>query len=210
MPPALGHIVTQGTVRENAAALVTGASGLLGSAVALGLSQDYSVTATFRNFRLALPGCDVIAQDLLRPEEIDSVVAAVRPAVIVHCAAETRVDWCEDHPDEAFAVNAQATRHLATAARDVGATFGAVVTDAARDAARGGYSEDDPPGPVNVYARSKLAGEVAVRETLDAHLVVRTTMFGWNAQPKPSLAEWVLDRGRRGLDVPGFEDVRFS
>jgi dTDP-4-dehydrorhamnose reductase len=85
-----------------------------------------------------------------------------------------------------------------------------VSTDAVYPGTRGGYGEDDETGPVNEYARSKLRGEDAVRAAGPRHLVVRANLFGWNAQPKQSLAEWVLARLEAGDDVPGFTDVWFN
>ena len=78
------------------------------------------------------------------------------------------------------------------------------------DGKKGGYVETDPPAPLNVYAHSKLAGE---RETLQRNpsaMVVRVNIYGWNAQDKESLAEWILGRLEKGEEVPGFTDVFFT
>ena len=85
-----------------------------------------------------------------------------------------------------------------------------VSTDSVFDGASGDYSEADDPAPVNTYAATKLAGEEAVLEELEAALVVRTNIYGWNMQDKLSLAEWVLARLDAGETVPGFSDVFFS
>ena len=61
-----------------------------------------------------------------------------------------------------------------------------------------------------MYARSKLAGEQTVLSRYPASLVVRINIFGWNAQPKQSFAESVVDKLERGETVLGFTDVRFA
>jgi dTDP-4-dehydrorhamnose reductase len=73
------------------------------------------------------------------------------------------------------------------------------------------HVEDDPVAPTSVYARSKLEGErLALAETDGDALIVRTCIFGWNAEPKYSLAEWVIHELRAGRTISGFYDVFFT
>ncbi len=100
-------------------------------------------------------------------------VLALRPDTIVHAAAWTAVDACEGDPDRAFAVNALGTRHVAEAARRIGAHVVYVSTDYVFDGTSPRpYVEWDEPRPVSVYGRSKLAGE---RELGPDATVVRTS-----------------------------------
>ena len=191
--------------------LVTGASGLLGANLCLvAADRGHQVAAVSNQTPVHVsPGVSV-QLDLCEGEAVEEQISRLRPDLIVHCAALTDVDACETDRARAFAVNAEATRGLAHAAVRVGARMVTVSTDAVFDGEVGGYVEGDQTAPVNVYAESKLAGE---RGTLDAspdHLVVRTTLFGWNAQPKRSLAEWVLARLESGDRVPGFTDAVFA
>ena len=86
----------------------------------------------------------------------------LRPSSVVHCAAATDVDWCEEQPDEAYRINAimPATLAAISSRSDVRLLY--ISTDSVFDGARGDYAETDEPEPVNVYARSKLHGERAV------------------------------------------------
>jgi dTDP-4-dehydrorhamnose reductase len=77
------------------------------------------------------------------------------------------------------------------------------------DGARGNYSESDTPAPVNVYARTKLQGEKEVLRQIPAAAIARVNLYGWNAQNKNSLAEWILKQLTDGKIVPGFSDVSF-
>ena len=104
---------------------------------------------------------------------MQSVVEAVRPHVVIHAAAWTAVDACEGDPDRAFAVNALGTRHVAEAARRVGAHVVYVSTDYVFDGTSARpYLEWDTPNPMSVYGASKLGGE---RELDPASTVVRTS-----------------------------------
>ncbi|MCJ7707996.1 MAG: SDR family oxidoreductase, partial [Anaerolineales bacterium] len=85
-----------------------------------------------------------------------------------------------------------------------------ISTDAVFDGERGGYTEDDEPHPTNVYGQSKLEGEQAVAAAHPEALIVRTNLYGWNAQDKQSLAEWFLSNLEAGKRCRGFTDVWFS
>lgn len=198
------------TSRGRQRLLVTGGTGLLGSVLTSVAAHHYDVTACSKRDSLFIPGARSITLDLCNPASVVKVVSATRPSVVVHCAAETRVDWCEDHPEEALRVNVEGTVGLC---RAVALTEGCLVyisTDSVFDGFHGNYTEVDEPGPLNIYARSKWLGEQAVRRNLTDHLIIRTNFYGWGLSPKQSLGEWILERLRLGHRIPGFQDVIFA
>ncbi|MEB3222156.1 MAG: dTDP-4-dehydrorhamnose reductase [Candidatus Sericytochromatia bacterium] len=146
--------------------LVTGAGGML--------ATDLVPT-------LAAAGHEVVALgradlDVTDPVAVQAALAQARPAAVVHAAAYTRVDDAEAHPALAHRVNATGAAHVAQAARDVGAAVLYVSTDYVFDGrATEPYGVEAATGPLNAYGRSKLAGEEAVRQTLAAHWIVRTS-----------------------------------
>jgi len=94
---------------------------------------------------------------------------------IVNCSAYTAVDKAEDEPERAFRINADGVRNLARAARQKGARLLHISTDYVFDGKKeGAYLETDPPNPSGVYGRSKLQGELYVREHVDRHVILRT------------------------------------
>jgi dTDP-4-dehydrorhamnose reductase len=180
--------------------LITGAAGLLGA----NLRRDYA------ELGLLVSGIERGTCDLTDAAKTRRAVSGIEAGCIIHCAALTQVDWCESHPEETWQNNVEASRTLAQVARQIGARMVYISTDSVFDGSRGYYSETDEPHPLNVYARSKLAGERAVLAEVPDALVVRTVIYGWNLRPKHSLAEWVLSRLESGLEVPGFDDSVFS
>jgi dTDP-4-dehydrorhamnose reductase len=122
--------------------------------------------------------------DLGAPERIREGIRELRPALIVNAAAYTAVDHAEDEPDLAWAVNAVAPGILAEEAKALNAPLVHYSTDYVFDgrgaaAGEGGgprpYRESDPPGPLNHYGRSKLAGEQLIQAAGSAHLIFRTS-----------------------------------
>lgn len=140
---------------------VTGAGGQVGRELQAAFADD-EVTAA------AHTDLDVADRD-----EVRTAIEAAGPDVILHAAAWTAVDACEDDPDLAFAVNARGTTNVAEAADAVGAFLCYFSTDYVFDGTKPEpYVESDPTNPLSVYGRSKLAGEEAIG-AVDQSLVVR-------------------------------------
>ena len=107
---------------------------------------------------------------------IIQVISDFKPDVVIHAAAMTDVDACELKPDQAFFVNERGTSYVAKGARIADAVMVYISTDYVFDGSKETpYLETDPANPINVYGRSKLAGEKATREGTDRWLIVRTS-----------------------------------
>jgi dTDP-4-dehydrorhamnose reductase len=114
--------------------------------------------------------------DLTDTNSTRRMVREFRPRWVVNAAAYTAVDKAESEPELAFALNATAPEALAEEARKIGAAMVHYSTDYVFDGAKKTpYVESDTTGPLNVYGRSKLAGEEAVSASGVAHLTFRTS-----------------------------------
>jgi len=146
-------------------ALVFGAGGQLGRALLAAADAELRVAGVGR------AEADVADIDAVR-----AAVAQVQPSVVVNAAAYTDVDRAEDEPEKARRANATGPAVLASVCAERGLPLIHVSTDYVFDGAKeGAYVEADPIGPLNVYGRTKAAGEEAVRETLDRYLILRTS-----------------------------------
>ena len=194
---------------SNGRLLVTGASGLLGINLALQQSEHHDVIGVINQTPLNGVPFEVRQADLAQPGEAARLVDAVRPDRVVNCAALADVDRCEKEPDLAQQVNADMPEELAAACARVGIPFVHISTDALFDGTKGNYSEDDELNPVNQYARSKLAGDLAVLSAYPQALVARVNFFGWSLLGKRSLAEFFYYNLSQDQPVKGFTDVYF-
>jgi dTDP-4-dehydrorhamnose reductase len=141
--------------------VLTGPTGQVGSAL-LGSLQGEILPLSRERFDLATSAAEVIR--------------AARPDVIVNAAAYTAVDRAEDEPGLAAAVNATAPGLLAEEAKRSGALLVHFSTDYVFDGAKSeAYVETDATNPLNVYGRTKLAGEDAIRASGCRHLILRTS-----------------------------------
>jgi dTDP-4-dehydrorhamnose reductase len=196
--------------------LITGATGLLGGMCLwrwrrIGLEITALVRRPDELPENNWPGVETISGDLANPKSLTDAVEAVRPELVVHCAALTNVDKCQKEPEACKALNTAASGVLAAAAKKLGAAMVHISTDAVYAAGPGPHDEADAGGELSVYAASKLSGEKAVAEAHPGALILRTCMIGWNQNPaRSSLAEWIVATLQGGKEVPGFIDVRFS
>lgn len=147
--------------------LVIGSNGQLGTDLVELLSLQHG---------LAVLGVDLPDIDITDPQSVELVFGGFDPDVVVNCAAWTAVDQAETHEDAALRVNGLGPRVIAEECRKAAAWLVHVSTDYVFDGkATSPYAEDAEPDPAGAYGRTKLAGEVAVREVLpDSHYIVRT------------------------------------
>ena len=145
--------------------LVIGKNGQVGSALSEALRPLGHVTAVGR-----------AEMDLTNPDAIRSVIRAAKPDIIVNAAAYTAVDKAESEPELAMQVNAIAPGIMAEEVLRLGALLVHYSTDYVFDGAKpAAYTESDIPSPLNVYGRTKLAGEQAIQATGAAHYILRTS-----------------------------------
>lgn len=147
---------------------ITGAEGHAGSALRELLDcTEYQILATDRS--------EVDITDL---EQVNQYMRVNRPEVIINCAGLTNVQYCEEHVDEAYKVNALGVRNLALAADETHAKLIQISTDDVFDAKSDKpYHEFDKVHPKTVYGKSKEAGEQFVKQLLNHFVIIRSS---WN------------------------------
>jgi len=188
--------------------LLTGSSGMLGSNISLELKDSYEITGVYRN-SVSDELKDQYKLDLRDPAEVKTLASKIKPDLIVHCAAMTDVERCEDDYSSARETNALTVKNLLTAFGP-GKRFVYISTDSVFDGRSGNYSETDLPSPLNNYAKTKLEGEWFTEQGSNNYVIIRTNIFGWNRIEGESFAEWVHNNLKSGKPVKMFTDVLFS
>ena len=144
--------------------LITGGGGQLASDLVALLEGSTEVSAPCR-----------AELDVTDDAAVDAAFAALRPTLVLNCAAFHNVEVCEREEDQAFAINARAVKRLAARCASAGAQFVHLSTNYVFDGTDAEpYDEGAQPNPRSIYAISKLAGEHAALAYAPGALVVRT------------------------------------
>ena len=187
--------------------LVTGASGLLGLNLGFLLAGRCRVVGITHSHGLRGAPFEVIEADLSQPGRFGRVLEQVRPDWVVHAAALANIDACEKNPGLSQRLNAELPGEVAEACDRHDLAVVHISTDAVFDGLRGSYGEDDRPNPQSIYARDKLAGELAVAAANPHAAIARVTFYGWSLAGRRSLAEFFYYNLAAGKRVNGFCDV---
>jgi len=185
--------------------LIFGSTGQLGSDLVDVLQKSGSFDVVPLTHEMA---------DCTDADAVRRAVLQCRPQYVINSAAYVRVDDCEDHATEAFAVNAIGALNIARASAEVDARCVYISTDYVFDGEKKTpYVESDPTCPINVYGASKLAGELLVRQASRQWLIVRlASLFGkTGARGKGgNFIETILAKARRGEILKVVDDIRIS
>ena len=182
-------------------ALVIGASGQVGAALLRALGErGHEATGTYS--RHAVEGAWPLG--ITDARAVEHAMAFVKPDWVFCPAGLTHVDYCEEHPDEALAVNRDGPLHAARMAQRGGAGFVYYSTEYVFDGERGPYAEDDPARPLSRYGLSKWEGERAILEAMRRAIVVRTTVvYGPDRQEKNFVYQLIRNcRSGQGMRIP--------
>jgi len=150
--------------------LVLGASGQLGR----------ELLRLIRHFEFIVTGLDLDRLDITDAGAVDQTIHEISPQFVINAAAYTAVDNAEEDTCAAFTVNCTGAANVARACGKIGAPLIHISTDYVFDGLkRTPYREDDDPHPINIYGKSKLAGEAEIKRLCEKHLVIRTSwLFG--------------------------------
>ena len=151
--------------------LIIGSEGMLGHDLADILSAENEVNTT-----------TIDTLDITDINKTIQTVNKVNPDVLVHAAAYTDVDGSETHSDLAYKVNALGTRNVAVACQKADCAMVYICTDYVFDGTKGSsYYEYDQTNPLSVYGKTKLAGEIYIRDILNKFYITRTSwLYGFH------------------------------
>lgn len=177
-------------------AIITGAAGLIG---------QYLVKTAPR----WAPGWDITGLsraelELTETLNVEALIHALKPDLLIHCAALSRTKACEQDPELARRINVEATAHLAQLSQDIPFIF--LSSGEVFDGKTGWYAETDEPKPINVYGQTKLKAEQAVLQH-PGHTVVRIVLTaGTSKTGDRSFVEDMCRTAKSGKDVTLYAD----
>ena len=189
--------------------LITGVNGMLGSTLAHLFQEKFEVfaTGTKKNSFGFLK--NYLSFDLKR-DSYEELVAWSDPDVIIHCAALTSGNHCENHPHEAIKVNGL-TLYKFTRSIQKETKIIYISTDAVFSSDTHMASEKDCPNPQSIYGKTKELGEFFLLNSEVDFSIVRTTIVGLNLDSsRVGFVEWIINSAKGNEEISLFDDVLFN
>jgi len=186
--------------------LLTGGSGFLGWNFCKVLRFKHEITALYLQHELFLEKCQFQKIDIRNRDDVFEIVRKIQPDVVVHTAAITSVQLCEQDRELAYSVNVEGTKNVLEASAEVGAKFIYISTDLVYSGDGSFFTEDTPPEPKSYYAQTKLEAEEIVK-TYDNYIILRLAlMYGWGNVFTNSFSDWLHTELRAKRKVKVFVD----
>ncbi|RPJ02025.1 MAG: NAD(P)-dependent oxidoreductase, partial [Deltaproteobacteria bacterium] len=159
--------------------LLTGASGFLGWNVCRLAGEEWKIFGVCFSHPLPAPGVTVIKADLTRFEDLKRVFREVRPQGVIHAAAASDPNCCQQNPAESYKINVDASIHIAGLCADYSIPCLFTSSDLVFDGKNPPYLEEDPVCPVNVYGEQKVMAEIGMVKRYPPVILCRMPlMFG--------------------------------
>jgi len=188
--------------------LTTGAAGMLGATLVERWHKKFNLYASDKSNFTGNRAKEFMAFDLLS-KSYDKLMDWAKPDIIIHCAAITNVDYCEEHPEKAQAVNAESVKKFLQSGRQFKLVF--ISSDSVFPDGKHLATEEDKTSPKNIYGKSKVSGEKFILNAGEPHLILRTTIVGTNINPRAKgFVEWMLNAVKDGNVITLFDDVLFT
>ena len=186
--------------------IITGGSGLFATNIAITKRDDWDIYLFVRTMNVALEGVSIIQVDLEDTEAISKAVFLIRPDLIIHAAAMTDVDLCDQYIYKAYIGNVLIARNMAQVANKLDIKLVHISSD--HFSKDNQFSKEDEIAlPVNVYAKTKLEAEFEVMRHAPNSIIARTNFFGWGHGHRRSFSDFIINSLREKKEVGLFTDV---
>ena len=161
--------------------LITGANGLLGRSIISGNENRFELLATGKQKSPTTDTDNLYAPlDILDSNQCDKVFSKYKPDYVIHAAAMTNVDKCEEDSYACNLVNVDGTNNILKACEKYGSHLIFISTDFIFDGNHGSYSENSKPNPISIYGMSKWNAEKLIRaSTIDSSIVRTSVVMGY-------------------------------
>jgi dTDP-4-dehydrorhamnose reductase len=187
--------------------LITGASGFLGWHLCQIAQQEWEVYGTYCSHDLEIPGVKLQKINLTDFQGLKQLFHDIRPDAVIHTAALSQPNFCQNHPQESAAINVTASSNIAGLCADDQIACAFTSTDLVFDGLNAPYKENDPVNPVNIYGEQKVMAEREMLARYPQIAVCRMPlMFGAATPTATSFIQGFVDTLKAGKQLNLFSD----
>ncbi len=185
--------------------LLTGASGFLGWYLGQAAVNNWQVYGAYHQQPIA-DNLHPIALDLTDEAAIRAGFAALRPDAVIHAAALSQPNACQENPDLSYRINVLASWQIAEACAKLGIPCVFTSSEQVFDGTQAPYREPDPIAPINLYGEHKAMAEVGMLERHDRVAVCRMPLMFGAAPQANSFIQPFIQQLRSGTLLQAFTD----
>ena len=164
--------------------LITGASGFLGWHLCRQACKNWQIFGTFLTHPIEISGVSCQAIDLTDKAAVQQYLQELQPDAVIHTAALSKPNQCEEKPELSFLANVEATRNLAEFCGEHQIPLVFTSSEKVFDGRSAPYLETDPPSPINVYGRHKVKAERLIRKLHPGAVICRMPLMYGPPSPK--------------------------
>jgi dTDP-4-dehydrorhamnose reductase len=187
--------------------LITGASGFLGWHLSQIAQQEWEVYGTYYSHNLEIPGVKLQKADLTDFQGLKQLFNDTRPDAVIHTAALSQPNFCQNYPQESSAINVTASSNIAGLCADEQIACAFTSTDLVFDGLNAPYKENDPINPVNIYGEQKVIAEREMLARCPQVTVCRMPlMFGAATPTATSFIQGFIETLQAGKQLNLFID----
>ena len=188
--------------------LIIGSSGFLGSNLYSLFKNNFDTYGTYFNNNAS--GLPLLNCDANSNQNLDYLIANLKPSLIINCAGLVNVEHCEIRPEAAWLINTSLAANLALKCIEKNIKFIQISTDHFISQNNLPISENDIVAPLNQYSFTKLAAEDSIKLINPHALIVRTNFIGLSKLSNRSLLSWAYTELKNDHAIYGFDDVFFT
>ena len=187
--------------------LITGASGFLGWNLCQKAKQEWEVFATYFSHAVEIAGVTLLKVDLRDFKTLKSLFAEIQPAAVIHTAAQSKPDFCQNYPEESYPINVTASLNIAGLCADRSIPCAFTSTDLVFNGLNPPYRETDPVSPISYYGEQKVMAEQGILERYPKTAICRMPlMFGIAPPTASSFIQPFIKALREGQEQRLFTD----
>ncbi len=187
--------------------LITGSSGFLGWHLCQLAKQEWEVYGTYFSHSLEITDTKLLKVNLTDFQQLKQIFSEIQPAAVIHTAALSQPNFCQNHPEESHAINVIASCNIAGLCADYSIPCAFTSTDLVFDGLKAPYKETDTVCPVNIYGEQKVQAESGMLERYPMTAVCRMPlMFGMATPTATSFIQPFIQTIKEGKDLNLFID----
>ncbi|BAY88271.1 MULTISPECIES: SDR family oxidoreductase [unclassified Tolypothrix] len=187
--------------------LVTGASGFLGWHICQLAKPEWEVYGNYFANSLTIPGIKTLKVNLTDFQELKQIFNDIKPAAVIHTAALSQPNFCQNNPQESYAINVTASCNIAGLCADYAIPCAFTSTDLVFDGLNAPYQETDSVNPLSIYGEQKVQAEIGMLELYPHTAVCRMPlMFGMATPTAKSFIQPFIETLQAGKELSLFID----